>query len=80
MFDQSIHSSSVMIHFSILPDPRKPRNQLYTVYDLISTTILGTLCGADDYYSISLWAKTNNASDDLGPIKGYFSYLADPLF
>ncbi len=59
MFNQSIHSSSVMIHFSILSDPRKPRNQLYTVHDLISTTILGTLCGADDYYSISLWAKTN---------------------
>lgn len=48
-----------MIHFSVLTDPRKPRNQLYSVYDLISTTILATLCAADDYYSISLWAKAN---------------------
>ena len=59
MLDQSIQSSSVMIHFSVLSDPRKPRNQLYSVYDLISTTILATLCSADDYYSISLWTHTN---------------------
>jgi predicted transposase YbfD/YdcC len=59
MIDQSIQSSSIMIHFSVLTDPRKPRNQLYSVYDLISTAILATLCSADDYYSFSLWAKTN---------------------
>lgn len=59
MLDQSIQSSSLMIHFSVLTDPRKPRNQFYTVYDLVSTTILATLCSADDYYSISLWTVTN---------------------
>lgn len=59
MLDQSIQSSSLMIHFSVLPDPRKPRNQFYTVYDLVSTAILATLCSADDYYSISLWTVTH---------------------
>jgi predicted transposase YbfD/YdcC len=48
-----------MVHFSLLTDPRKPRNQLYSVSDLISTAILATLCSADDYYSISLWTETN---------------------
>jgi len=37
---QQIQSSSIMLHFSILPDPRKQRNQLYTIHDLISTSIL----------------------------------------
>lgn len=59
MSDQSLQSSTIMLHFSVLTDPRKPRNQLYSVYDLISTTILATLCSADDYYSISLWTRTN---------------------
>lgn len=59
MIDQLIHSSSLMIYFSVLPDPRKPRNQFYSVFDLLSTTILATLCAADDYYSISLWTNTN---------------------
>jgi predicted transposase YbfD/YdcC len=56
---QSVQSSSFMVHFSFLTDPRKSRNQLYSVSDLISTAILATLCAADDYYSISLWAETN---------------------
>lgn len=59
MIDQLIHSSSLMIYFSVLPDPRKPRNKFYSVFDLLSTTILATLCAADDYYSISLWTNTN---------------------
>jgi len=59
MLDQSIQSSSFMMHFSVLTDPRKPRNQFYSVYDLVSTAILATLCSADDYYSMSLWTKTN---------------------
>ena len=57
--DQKLQESSIMASFSILPDPRKPRNQLYSLFDLISTAILATFCAADDYYSISLWTKTN---------------------
>ena len=59
MSDQSIQSSSFMVHFSLLTDPRRPRNQLYSVSDLIGTAILATLCSADDYYSISLWTESN---------------------
>ena len=59
MLDQLIQSSSLMTYFAVLPDPRKPRNQFYSVFDLLSTTILATLCAADDYYSISLWTNTN---------------------
>lgn len=56
---QQIQSSSIMLHFSILPDPRKQRNQLYTIHDLISTSILSTLCGIDDYYGMSFWVEDN---------------------
>ncbi|KAG6559769.1 hypothetical protein RHABOEDO_001248 [Candidatus Rhabdochlamydia oedothoracis] len=31
-----IHSSSIMMHFSKLPDPRKARNQLYSLHDIIN--------------------------------------------
>ncbi|KAG6559021.1 hypothetical protein RHABOEDO_000758 [Candidatus Rhabdochlamydia oedothoracis] len=34
-----IHSSSIMMHFSKLPDPRKTRNQLYSLHDIISTSM-----------------------------------------
>lgn len=56
---RSIHTSSIMTYFSVLPDSRKPRNQIYSLYDLISTAILATLCSVDDYYGISLWTEDN---------------------
>jgi predicted transposase YbfD/YdcC len=57
--DHSIHSSSIMTFFSVLPDSRKSRNKLYSLYDLISTAILATLCSVDDYYGVSLWTEDN---------------------
>ena len=57
--DSLIASSSVMIYFSVLPDPRKLRNQLYSLHDLISTSILSTLCGFDDYHDMNLWVEEN---------------------
>jgi predicted transposase YbfD/YdcC len=54
-----IHSSSIMMHFSLLPDPRKARNQLYSLHDIISTSILAMLCGQDDYMGFSLWTQMN---------------------
>lgn len=51
--------SSIVVAFSQLPDPRKPRNQLYSLEDLISTSILATLCTCDDYYEISEWTEAN---------------------
>ncbi|WP_215216792.1 transposase family protein [Candidatus Rhabdochlamydia sp. W815] len=35
-----IHSSSIMMHFSKLPDPRKARNQLYSLHDIIVTCFM----------------------------------------
>lgn len=48
-----------MTFFSVLPDSRKSRNKLYSIYDLISTSILATLCSVDDYYGMSLWTEDN---------------------
>lgn len=57
----SVRQTSVMSSFSIIPDPRKARNQIYSVFDLITISILGILCGADDWVEISLWATANDA-------------------
>jgi len=54
-----INQSSVMVAFSALPDPRKPRNQLYSLLDIVTTSILASLCGADDCVAISFWAEEN---------------------
>ena len=55
--DHSIQTSSILMHFSILPDPRKTRNQLYSLSDIVSTAILSTLCGMDDYIGMSMWTE-----------------------
>jgi len=57
----SVRQTSVMSSFSIIPDPRKARNQIYSVFDLITISILGILCGADDWVEINLWATANDA-------------------
>ena len=50
-----IEESQLMNFFSVLPDPRKLRNQRYPVSDLISTAILAVLCGYEDWEDVSLW-------------------------
>ena len=35
------------------------RNQTYTLFDIITISILGILCGADDWVAINLWAVCN---------------------
>lgn len=52
-----IEESRFMQIFSVLPDPRKPRNQLYPLSDIISTSILAVLCGYDDWEDVSLWTQ-----------------------
>ena len=52
-----IEQSGFMQYFSILPDPRKPRNQLYSLSDIISTAILSILCGYEDWEDVSLWTQ-----------------------
>lgn len=51
--------SSIVLTFSKLQDPRKPRNRLYTLEDLICTSILATLCRCEDYDEISEWTEGN---------------------
>ena len=52
-----IEKSHFMQIFSVLPDPRKSRNQLYPVPDIISTAILAVLCGYEDWEDVSLWTQ-----------------------
>lgn len=54
-----IEQSGFMQFFSILPDPRKPRNQLYSLVDIISSATLAVLCGFEDWEDVSMWTETN---------------------
>ena len=56
---QNLQETSIMFSFSMLPDPRKSRNQCYSLFDIVTVAILGVLCGADDWVEISLWAQGN---------------------
>ncbi|MFZ0564862.1 MAG: ISAs1 family transposase [Chlamydiales bacterium] len=55
----SLRQTSIMTCFSIIPDPRKERNQVYNLFDLITVAILAILCGADDWVEVNLWATAN---------------------
>lgn len=58
--DTPLHNqNSVFNAFKDLKDPRKTRNQTYTLLDIITISILGILCGADDWVAINLWASCN---------------------
>jgi hypothetical protein len=56
---QNLQETSIMHSFSILPDPRKNRNQSYSLFDIITVTVLAVLCGADDWVEISFWGEAN---------------------
>lgn len=56
---QNLQETSIMLSFSILPDPRKNRNQVYTLFDIITVTVLAVLCGADDWVEVSFWGEAN---------------------
>lgn len=58
--DTPLHNSnSIFSAFKDLEDPRKIRNQVYTLFDIVTISILGILCGADDWITINLWATCN---------------------
>lgn len=52
-----IQESQFMQTFSVIPDPRKTRNRLYSLEDILSTAILATLCGYGDWEDVSLWTQ-----------------------
>lgn len=55
----SMSDVPLFVHFSVLQDPRKERNQLYRFPDLLSTAIMAVLSGADDFLEIALWTQEN---------------------
>jgi predicted transposase YbfD/YdcC len=59
MIVQNLNETSIMLSFSVLPDPRKNRNQVYSLFDIITVSILSVLCGADDWMEVSLWGESN---------------------
>ena len=56
---QNLQETSIMLSFSTLPDPRKSRNQIYSLFDIITVTVLAVLCGADDWVEVSFWGEAN---------------------
>lgn len=56
---QNLQETSIMLSFSALPDPRKTRNQVYSVFDIITVTVLAVLCGADDWVEVNFWGEAN---------------------
>ncbi len=57
---KEINKSSIVASFSILKDPRKHRNQDFSVFEIITISILAILCGADDWVNVSQWAEINH--------------------
>jgi predicted transposase YbfD/YdcC len=43
--------------FATLPDPRKSRNQIYSLNDIIAVAIIGILCSANDWTHVVKWAN-----------------------
>lgn len=43
--------------FATLPDPRKSRNQIYPLIDVIGVAIIGILCSGNDWVNIVQWAN-----------------------
>ena len=56
---QNLRETSIMLSFLTLPDPRKNRNQAYSLFDILTVAILAVLCGADDWVEISFWGEAN---------------------
>jgi predicted transposase YbfD/YdcC len=47
--------------FAALPDPRKSRNQIYPLMDIIGVAIIGILCSANDWMTTVRWANAYEA-------------------
>jgi hypothetical protein len=56
---QNLRENSIMLSFLTLPDPRKNRNQAYSLFDILTVAILAVLCGADDCVEMSFWGEAN---------------------
>jgi predicted transposase YbfD/YdcC len=43
--------------FATLPDPRKSRNQIYPLTDIISVAVIGILCSGNDWVNVVKWSN-----------------------
>lgn len=46
----------LLFAFGELSDPRKKRNQRYSLIDIIAVTVMGIIADANDFVSVSRWA------------------------
>lgn len=49
--------SPLLQAFATLPDPRKSRNQIYPLIDIIGVAIIGILCSGNDWVNVVKWAN-----------------------
>ena len=50
-------NAPLLLAFAELPDPRKERNRLYPLIDIITVVITGMIYGANDIMAAYLWAQ-----------------------
>jgi hypothetical protein len=43
--------------FDTLPDPRKSRNRIYPLIDILAVAVIGILCSANDWVNVVKWAN-----------------------
>ena len=49
----------LLLAFAELPDPRKSRNQIYPLSDILAVAILGVICGGNSWASIARWGNAH---------------------
>jgi predicted transposase YbfD/YdcC len=52
---------SITKHFASLPDPRTGNATQHLLLDIVVIAICATVCGADGWNDVELWAQTNEA-------------------
>lgn len=57
---ESIETSITQV-FSVLPDPRKLRNQQHLLLDILTIAIISVLSGCDDWLEITTYAKARES-------------------
>jgi predicted transposase YbfD/YdcC len=50
-------NAPLLLAFAKLPDPRKERNRLYPLIDIIGVVVMGIICGANDIMAAYFWAE-----------------------
>lgn len=54
------HTEEILLSaFNEVPDLRAPYNQKHRFLDILTITILATICGADTWEEIEDWGNTN---------------------